>query len=1211
MAKINRRRALLGTGLLAAAPVLLHATEARDGQKPAGPPAGPLRAVGLRAERIALPLGLEVPEPSLSWALESRARRVVQSAYRITAASSRERLLAAPPDLWDSGVVRTDRCFDVRYAGRTLVSAQRVWWRVQVWDGHGRAGSPSEPAWFEMGLLQPSDWQAEWLDIESPEERADRAAGLHWIWTDAPPLAAQPQQFRYSFELPAGVRRARLWLSAKDDLLGVWIDGHPLALPAERPWGSMQDLPLPVTPGRHVIAVSGRADPGTFMPGTGGALAALVKIWHGDGTLERLDSGPSWRASQTAPPHWMRADFDDSAWAHAQPAATAPPCDPRPPRPAMFARRDFTITRPIARARLYATALGAYEPSINGQRLGTARLAPEITVASDHVLYQCYDATALLHSGTNTIGALIGDGWYASAFTWNNERYALAGSPRRFLAQLVIEYTDGERDVIVTDSRWQLAESMIHAAEIYNGEEYDARLERPGWNAPGYDAADWRAATVGERPRERLVAQVDPPIRALQMLAVRAVSEPRPGVYVCDFGQNFAGWCRLHVTGPAGTRVRLRHAEILHPDGTINTANLRAAQATDHYTLRGDPHAEIYNGEEYDARLERPSWNAPGYDAADWRAATVAERPRERLVAQVDPPIRALQMLAVRTVSEPRPGVYVCDFGQNFAGWCRLHVTGAAGTRVRLRHAEILHPDGTINTANLRAAQATDHYTLRGDPHGEVYEPHFTYHGFRYVEITGYPGVPTRESLDGIVAHTDAAETGALELEQPIAQQIWHNALWSQRSNFFGVPTDCPQRDERMGWMGDIQVFLDAAAFNMDVDSFIRRFLGEIRAGQTPDGAFPIVTPQPLSFPELVTAGWSDAGVILPWTLYRRYGDTGVIAQNWAPMQRWVDYVAQANPDFIWRHRRGLDLGDWLSVVSTDPDVAPNPAQATTPKTLVATAYWARCAGMMAEMAAAIGHPEQAQRYERMQQRIRAAFQKAFVRADGTVGNGSQTSYALALRFGLVPPALRMRAGAHLAANVASRGNLLSTGFLGTPCLLDALADSGQAHLAVTLLLQTRYPSWGYMIEHGATTMWERWNGNAVDQSMNSFNHYALGAVVGFMYRRLGGIDAAAPGFRRIQVDPLFDPRIPRVRAHYDSCLGRIDTELEGGAQGLTRLRLRVPANSSAQVSLPGRGHDWRADGQPLRTAVLRAVRPRVGAFDAEFGSGIYELTRD
>ena len=1084
MTKISRRRALLGTGMLAAAPVLLRAAEPQNERARPARSREPLRAVHLRVERIEQPLGLEMPQPGFSWALESRARRAVQSAYRITAASSRERLQTAQPDLWDSGVVRTDRCLDVRYAGRTLTSAQRVWWRVQVWDGRDRAGPPSELSWFEMGLLQPSDWQAEWLDIEDSEERADRLTGVHWIWSDAPPLAPQPQQFRYGFELPAGVRRARLWLSAKDDLLAVWVDGEPLALPDERPWGSMQDLPLPVTPGRHVIAVSGRADPGTFMPGTGGALAALVKIWHADGTVERLSSGPQWRASQTAPQGWMHADFDDRSWAQAQPAATAPPCDPRPPRPAVFARRDFVITKPVARARLYATALGAYEPHINGQRLGTARLSPEITVARDHVLYQCYDVTALVHPGANALGALIGDGWYASAFSWNNERYSLAGSPRRFLAQLVVDFTDGAREVLVTDSSWKLAESMILASEIYNGEEYDARLEQPGWDNPGYDASRWRTATVGERPRERLVAQVDPPIRALRMLAVRTVTEPRPGVYVCDFGQNFAGWCRLHVQGPAATRVRLRHAEILHPNGMIDTSN-------------------------------------------------------------------------------------------------------------------------------LRAAKATDHYTLRGDPHGEMYEPHFTYHGFRYVEITGFPGVPTRENLDGVVVHTDAAETGALELDQPIAQQIWHNALWSQRSNFFGVPTDCPQRDERMGWMGDIQVFLDAAAFNMDVDAFIRRFLGEIRAGQTPDGAFPIVTPQPASFPELVTAGWSDAGVILPWTLYRRYGDTSVIAENWPHMQRWVDYVAQANPDFIWRRRRGLDLGDWLSVISTNPDVAPNPAEATTPKTLVATAYWARCAAMMAEMAEALGHADEAQRYGRMRERILMAFQNAFVRADGTVGNGSQTSYALALRFGLVPPPLRLRAGAHLAANVAGRGNLLSTGFLGTPCLLDALADSGQAHLAITLLLQTRYPSWGYMIEHGATTMWERWNGNAVDRSMNSFNHYALGAVVGFMYRRLGGIDAAAPGFRRIQIDPLFDPRIPRVRAHYDSCVGRIDTELEGGAQGLTRLRLRIPANSSAQVHLPGEPHQWRADGQPLRTAVLRAIRPRAGAFDAELGSGIYELTRD
>ncbi len=1085
MARISRRRALLGTGLLAAAPALLRPSAAHGAEGDvAAPLAEGVRPTRLRAERSEQPLGLEAEQPRLSWALASRARGVMQGAYRITAASTRERLEAGGADLWDSGVVRSDRCFEVLYEGRTLHSAQRVWWRVQVWDGDDRPSAPSEPAWFEMGLLQPSDWQAEWLDIEDPHERADRAVGIHWIWSDAPALAPEPQQLRHRFTLPGGVRQAQLWLSAKDDLLGVWIDGQPVSLPAERPWGSMQRIALPVTAGAHVIAVSGRADPGTFMPGTGGALAAMVKVWHRDGTIGRFPSGPDWRASRTAPAGWTQPGFDDSDWPRARPAATAPRCDPRPPRMAMFARREFDVLKPLARARLYATALGAYELYLNGGRLGTARLSPEITVANDHVLYQCYDATEQVHPGRNALGALIGDGWYASAFSWTNERYSLAGSPRRFLAQLVLEYTDGSRDVIVTDSSWRLADSMILSSEIYNGEDYDARLERPGWNLPDYDASAWQTAAIGARPRERLVAQVDPPIRALMTLAVRAITQPRPGVYVCDFGQNFAGWCRLHVTGPAGARVRLRHAEILYPDGTINTSN-------------------------------------------------------------------------------------------------------------------------------LRAALATDHYTLRGDPHGETYEPHFTYHGFRYVEITGYPGVPTRECLEGVVAHTDAAESGALELEQPIAQQIWHNALWSQRSNFFGVPTDCPQRDERMGWMGDIQVFLDAAAFNMDVDAFIRRFMGEVRAGQTPDGAFPIVTPQPRSFPELVTAGWSDAGVILPWTLYRRYGDTAVIEENWIHMQRWVDYVAAANPDFIWRQRRGIDLGDWLSVVSTNADVAPNPAEATTPKTLVATAYWARCAALMAEMAAAIGHADEAQRYASMRRRIEQAFVREFLRADGTVGNGSQTSYALSLRFGLVPSALRRRAGARLAANVEARGNLLSTGFLGTPCLLDALADTGQQRLAITLLLQTKYPSWGYMIDHGATTMWERWNGNAVDQSMNSFNHYALGAVVGFMYRRVGGINEAAPGFRRIKVDPIFDARIPRVRAHYASCLGPISTELEGDARGLARLQVRVPANSRAEVHLPGLPAEWRADGAPLRTAALGPVTPGSAAFTAELGSGTYDLTRD
>lgn len=1081
MAKLDRRRLLIGTSLLAAAPTLLRAA---DGTAPAESPrhrsvqergdpqsAHATFAIGqVWTERIDRPLGVEVPRPRLSWSLVSDGRGVSQSAYRITAASSRERLEAGQADLWDSGQVSSDQCCEIAYDGKVLHSGQRVWWRVQAWDGSGTPSAASAATWFEMGLLEATDWQAGWLDIEDPEERADREAGVRWIWSEAHPLAAEPQQFRYRFELPRAAAAVELLLAAKDDLLGVWIDGRPIPLAAKTYWGTMLRIPIPPAAGAHVIAVQAKAESGGFMPGTGGAVAALVKVRETDGGVRRLTAGADWRATGAAPAGWQALEFDDASWPHARPAPSPPPCDPRPPRAAQWARREFDVAKPLERARLYATALGAYEIHINGQRLGTARLSPEISVASDHVLYQCHDATALLEPGANQVAALIGDGWYASAFSWNNERYAFDDSPRRFIAQLVLEYTDGTREVIATDGSWHLAPSAVRSSEIYNGEDYDARVSVGGW----------RPAQPGAAPAMRLVAQIDPPIRTVQALPVRKVTEPRRGVFVFDFGQNFAGWCRLHVKGPAGTVVRLRYAEILHPNGGIDTAN-------------------------------------------------------------------------------------------------------------------------------LRAARATDTYTLRGDPAGEAYEPHFTYHGFRYVELTGFPGKPDGSALEGLVAHTDAPRTGTLTLDNPLAQRIWRNALWSQRSNFFGVPTDCPQRDERMGWMGDIQVFLDAAAFNMDVDAFIRRFMGEVRAGQTPDGAFPIVTPQPRSFPDLVTAGWSDAGVILPWTLYRRYGDTAVIEENWRPMQRWLDYVADANPDSIWRNRRGLDLGDWLSV-----DANPNdPADATTPKALVATAFWAHCARLMAEMAGAIGHTDDAARYGRMRSSIEQAFVREFVQPDGKVGNDSQTGYSLALHFGLVPAALRAGASARLAADIERRGKRLSTGFLGTPYLLDALADNGHEDLAIALLLQTKYPSWGHMIAQGATTMWERWNGDVGDVAMNSYNHYAFGAVVGFMYRRLAGIAAAAPGFRRITVAPLFDRRIGHVRARYDSCLGPIATDIRGDRHGLSQLALELPANSVAEVHLPGRPHDWREGGRPLGHAARGSMASDGSRFVVELGSGRYDLKRE
>jgi alpha-L-rhamnosidase len=649
--------------------------------------------------------------------------------------------------------------------------------------------------------------------------------------------------------------------------------------------------------------------------------------------------------------------------------------------------------------------------------------------------------------------------------------------------------------------------------------------------------------------------------------------------------------------GPAPRRA-LAQLEVEYADGS------REVIGTDeHWRIAAGPirSSELYNGEVYDARDETPGWDAPGFNAKGWEAAQPAPI-NLPIDAEVCPPIRAVQTLKVRAITEPKPGVFVFDFGQNFAGWCRLHVKGPAGTAVELRFAEILKASGEGDQSNLRSARASDLYILRGDPAGETWEPRFTYHGFRYVEVHGYPGKPGAEALDGIVLHSDLPTTGQLVVDNPLIEQIWRNTVWSQRSNFVGIPTDCPQRDERMGWMGDAEVFWDAAAFNMDVDAFTRRFMGEVRASQRADGAFTDISPLPA--PLLAgSPGWADAGVILPWTAWQRYGDTAVIDENWSAMDRYIGEILEANPDHIWAHKRGVDYGDWLSLDGKSP------GDATTPKDLVGTAMWAYTTSLMVQMAEATGRDADAARHRTLHNAIAAAFNAAYVKPDGMIGNDSQTSYVLPLRFGLLPEALRQGAGDRLADNIRRRGTLLSTGFLGTPFSLDVLADTGHTGLAYSLLLRTEYPSWGYMIRKGATTMWERWNGDVGDVSMNSYNHYAFGAVGGFLFRRVAGISPAAPGFKRILVKPALDPRVKAGGADYESVLGRISTRWRQGDAGLS-LDLTVPPNATAEVRLPGYSSEAVREGGRATAgrAGVKPIKAAAGEVAFEVGSGSYKF---
>lgn len=1035
-----------------------------------------LAVVRLRAENVANLLGTEVAKPRLSWRIEADERDVSQSSYRIRAAASEDALPGSDSLLWDSGVVRSGQTFDVAYEGPAFKSMQRTWWDVEITDNKGRTAR-SAAAVIEAGLLSPDDWRGDWIVAEDLFTAADRHAGLMWIWSEQT-FDTRVHGFRLDFTAAADLAHAEVFVSAKEVLELVWVNGQaaePSGLPY---WGTMRPIEASsLKAGRNSLCIAASAEQYKFYPPSGGAVAALVRLHHADGSITRIVSDNSWKVMPDPPAGWYAADFDASQWEGARRSGARAICDPRPGEPAMLLRTEFTAKQDIVAARLYATALGMYEGRINGRLVSDAVLAPELSVAHRHVLYQCYDVTDLIHRGSNALGFTVADGFYAGAFGWTMERYSLGPAPRRLRAQLRLDYVDGSVEWVTTDRNWRTTESAVLAADIYGGEVRDARLAHDDWDNAGFDDSDWREVDKGEAPTAALVAQTSPPLRQDRVLRAISVSEPVPGRFVFDFGQNFSGWARLRVKGESGTKVTLRFAEIL---------------------LRG----------------------------------------------------------------------------------------------------------GQVDQSNLRRADATDTYILRGDPAGETFEPSFTYHGFRYVEVAGFPGEPTSDDLEAVVVFSDCEETGTMKFDNALLQKIWQNALWSQRSNFFAVPTDCPQRDERLGWTGDIQVFLDAAAFNMDVDAFIRRYLREIRAAQFDNGGYPVVLPAPRSFPEVVTAGWSEAGVILPHGLWQRYGDTAAIEENWEAMERWMGYVARNNQDFIWRNDRGLDLGDWLSVDAMLPD------DETTPRVLCATAYWALCARMMAEMADETGRIDAASRYRGLFDEIKQAFAGELITPDGVAGNGSQTSQVLALYTDLVPDELRRSAAKVLASEIAGRGMKLSTGFLGTPYLLDVLADEGELDTVRNLLLQTEYPSWGYMATSGATTMWERWNSDAGDVSMNSRNHYAFGAVIGFFYRRLAGITAAAPGFRRIAVRPIWFPEVGRVAASYDSCVGRIASEVDGDEAGLQSLRLTIPPNSVAAVELPA-DFDWREAGKPVTGCDgVHSCRTEDGQLQVEVGSGTYHFER-
>lgn len=622
--------------------------------------------------------------------------------------------------------------------------------------------------------------------------------------------------------------------------------------------------------------------------------------------------------------------------------------------------------------------------------------------------------------------------------------------------------------------------------------------------------------------------------------------------------------------------------------------------------------ADIIMGEIFDARREHFGWDEVGFDDGSWLAADVRARDGVKLVAQVDPPVQIIEELVPQNTSKRSDVQMIYDLGQNISGWVRITLSGLAGSRVTLRYGEILDTDGSLYTANLRGAGQTDIYILKGDD-VETYAPQFTYHGFQYVEVTASCGEAVVHSVVGQVVHSALALTGAFSTSNPMINRLQSNIVWSGRDNFLSVPTDCPQRDERWGWTGDAQVFIRTAAYNMDVASFFRKYMIDMADAQQESGNFHIVNPEGgltrylltdnNPYNQKLSPGWGDAGVIIPWTLYQVYGDLRVLQEHYESYRRWIQFVLGVSEDYVVGE---YGFGDWLSI------------DADTPKDVIATAYFAYSASIMENIARVLGRSNDAETYSALLENIRSAFNRAFVGPEGRIKGNTQTAYVLALQMKLLSGENERHAVSHLVEDIDKRGGHLSTGFLGVSYLLPVLTRGGRPDAAYRLLLQDTFPSWGYSIKHGATTIWERWDGwtekqGFQDPVMNSLNHYSLGSVGEWLFRTVAGIDADPlhPGFKRIMIRPILGGNLTYARGEFECVYGKIISHWEL-SDGQYRLNIAIPVNTTAEVYVNVLNGQYRSifvNGEPvLKSADVQFAGVEGDQAIFEVGSGEYSF---
>jgi alpha-L-rhamnosidase len=884
---------------------------------------GQLSVTHLTTEDQVDPICIDAVTPRFSWHVDAAGRRnVLQTAYEIRV-TTYSYLKKGKHDAWNSGKVASDQSVFVPYGGEALTSAKRYYWRVRIWDNTGKASEWSAPASWQMGLIAPADWTAQWI-----------------------------------------------------------------------------------TPG-----------------------------YKEDSVL----------------------------------------------RPSPLFRKEFEITKKVASATVYVTAHGLYTAEINGKKVGDAYLTPGWTSYNKRLQYQAYDVTDMLKEGKNAVGVELGSGWYRGliGFDPHGNFY---GKDIALLFQLDVTYDDGTKATIGSDNAWKSSTGPVVYAEIYNGATIDDRLQQKDWSTTNFNDKSWSGVTV----------------------------------------QNFA---KNTLTGTNSEPVR-KH-ESFKP---------------------------------------------------------------------------------VKIFTTPK-GEKVIDFGQNLVGWVQMKVTGKAGDKVVISHAEVIDKAGNFYTENLRSARSQDTYILNGNGE-ETFEPQFTWQGFRYIKVEGYPGDLKPEDFTAYALYSDMTPTGSFSCSNVSINQLQHNIQWGQKGNFLDVPTDCPQRDERLGWTGDAQVFSRTASFNMNVHNFFTKWMKDVAADQYTSGSVPFVIPNVLSRSHTdgpgASTGWADVSTIIPWNMYLAYGDKRILENQYASMKAWVDYMQHQSKNDLWNS--GFHFGDWLFYsVNDDTDGS----SAITNKYLIAQCFYAGSTQLLINAAKILGKQEDVNYYTALLAKIKNAYLKEYVTPNGLISSDTQTAYVLALQYDMLPENLRLQATDRLVNNIRRYDNHLTTGFLGTPYLCGVLSRFGRADVAYQLLLQDTYPSWLYPIKMGATTIWERWDGIKPDGSfetptMNSYNHYAYGAIGDWMYRVIAGIDTKTdtPGYKSIVVKPTPGGKLTSASADYETLYGKVSSHWKID-NGTTTLDVEVPANTTATIYVPSAdgGSALTEDGKPVPS------RAEPGYQVVDVGSGTYHFS--